>query len=199
SKKRCTYCKKYFPANSMVSVPAGNFCSKDHLYLYATERTDQLVKKTRKIEKKKIANEKKAYKNNDLRHQHALTQTAFNKMRVLEEKLWFQERGIKPYCISCEATHLTFCCGHYSSRGAFSEHRYSRLNTYLQCNFRCNSVLSANKSGDKTTKGYDAGLVKRFGEEKAKEIIAEVTTSKVKKWTCEELIAMRKEFRELIK
>jgi hypothetical protein len=89
---------------------------------------------------------------------------------------------------------LIFCCGHYSSRGAYPEHRYSRVNTYLQCNFRCNSALSANKSGDKTTIGYDKGLVKRFGEEKAREIIVFCKVSKVKKWTYEELVQMRKGF-----
>lgn len=194
SKKRCTYCKKYFPAQAMIKVPVGNFCCSDHIKRYGIERTGQLMKKTKVIENRAFAKKKKEFYSKKLSHQHELTQKVFNRMRVLEEKLWFKERNIKPYCISCEATHLTFCCGHYSSRGSYSEHRYSRTNTYLQCNFRCNSALSANKSGDKTTIGYDKGLVKRFGKEKAKEIIGFCKVSTVKKWTCEELIQMRKEF-----
>lgn len=188
----------------MIIVPIGALCSdsciqdvitKDRLKKQeqARKRQDWQKKQDKKIDNK-VKKMKKDFKANDTTKHHELTQKSFNKMRVLEEKIWFKEREIVPYCISCEATHLTFCCGHYSSRGAYSEHRYSRVNTYLQCNFRCNSALSANKSGDKTTIGYDKGLVKRFGEVKAQEIIEFCKVSKVKKWTCDELIGMRKEF-----
>lgn len=188
----------------MISIPLGHVCDQDCVMLLISndreKKQEQALKQQKwqkkqdTKQKKQWAKEKREFYGNKLSHQHKLTQQAFNRMRVLEEKLWFKEREIKPYCISCEATHLTFCCGHYSSRGAYPEHRYSRVNTYLQCNFRCNSALSANKSGDKTSVGYDKGLVKRFGEEKAREIIEECTKVSVKKWTCEELKSMRKEF-----
>jgi len=133
----------------------------------------------------------------DVRWQHKKTQVAFNRMRVLEELLWFKERNIEPICISCRnpLRNDQWCCGHFKTVGAYSAIRYDRKNTFLQHNHRCNMNLSGDIEGTKTTCGYKVGLKVRFGDDEAQSIIdyCESQTQPVK-WTCEGLEAMRKEF-----
>ena len=160
--------------------------------------TGCLIKKGRKreIKIKKAGAQafKKKVQVKDLDYQHGLTKTVFNRMRVLEEKLWFQERGIEPYCISCQRTHMDWSCGHFKTVGAQGNLRYDRLNTYLQCNWRCNRSLSGNLNGDKTSIGYLAGLIHRFGEEEGQRIIdyCDSHTSPTK-WDGQWLIDFRRE------
>ena len=129
-----------------------------------------------------------------LKWQHEQTQKSFNKMRVLQEKLWFKERGRDPECISCGKTNMDWCCGHLKTRGSHPELRYDEQNTFLQCNRYCNMGLSGNIHGNKTTRGYIAGLSFRFGSNKAQDILSYLEKDHVKKWTCEELEEMRARF-----
>lgn len=153
-----------------------------------------------KLDREKKADEKfkvrkKEYKESDVNHQHDLTQVVFNKMRVLEEKLWFKLFGLEPECISCKKKNMDWCCGHFKTRGSQKNLAYDRVNTYLQCNRYCNKGLSGNINGNKTTRGYLVGLSERFGDKKAKEIIDYCeTNTQVKKWTGAELKLMRKGF-----
>lgn len=144
----------------------------------------------------------KEAKRRDLKWQHSLTQKAFNKMRVLEEKLWFKERGLEPECISCGRPigGDQWCCGHFKTRGAQSGLRYDPKNTYLQHNHRCNMNLSGDIEGTKTTRGYKQGLKDRFGEEEGQAIIdyCESNTAPVK-WSWEELEKMRQSFNQRIR
>ena len=143
---------------------------------------------------------KKAFRLSDTKLQHDLTQTVFNKLRVLQEKKWFADRGLEPECISCGKKNMDWCCGHFKSRGAQGNLRYVQENTYLQCNKYCNMSLSGNISGTKTTRGYTVGLFDRFGDEEAARIIEYCeTNTAVKKWTGEELQEMRKDFNLQIK
>lgn len=157
-------------------------------------------RKADKAKKKASWAYKKKVQLNDVEYQHGLTKPQFNKMRVLEEKIWFAERGIEPYCISCQRTKMDFCCGHYMSVGAQSGLRYDRMNTYIQCNWRCNSNLSGNINGDKTSIGYTAGILLRFGDKEGLKIIdyCESHTQPVK-WDCEWLQEFRLECRAKIR
>jgi len=143
---------------------------------------------------------KKSFRLSDTNHQHDLTQAVYNKLRVLQEKKWFADRGLEPECISCKKTNMDWCCGHLKTRGSQGNIRYEENNTKLQCNRYCNKGLSGNINGNKTTRGYLQGLTDRFGEDKAQEIIDYCETSTtVRKWTGEELQQMRKEFNKEIK
>ena len=95
---------------------------------------------------------------------------------------------------------MDWCCGHFKTRGAQSNLRYDKNNTFLQCNRYCNMGLSGNISGDKNTRGYIQGLFDRFGKRRAQEIIdyCETETSP-RKFTGLELESMRKEFNKQIK
>ena len=203
-KRRCTSCKKYKEADKGIVAPVGFFCDKNCRYDYATKQTKTLISKSKKIEAKKKDKEFKERKAkfdlNDLPKQHKLTQTVFNRLRVLQELKWFKDRGLEPECISCGKTNMDFCCGHFKSRGAQGNLRYDVNNTFLQCNRYCNMALSGNIEGNKNTRGYKVGLVERFGEEEAKRIIdyCEKNTQ-IKKWTGSELQELRINFNKQIK
>ena len=143
---------------------------------------------------------KKSFRLSDVNHQHGLTQAVYNRLRVIQEKKWFADRGLEPECISCKKTNMDWCCGHLKTRGSQGNIRYEEDNTKLQCNRYCNKGLSGNINGNKTTRGYLQGLVDRFGEDKAQEIIDFCeTNTEVKKWTGEELSEMRRKFNIEIK
>ena len=191
--KKCKICRE--PAS--VKVPAGHFCSIDHVYQHARNLQDKARKRKEQKAARQVKQNKKDLLELNRRNvdwQHELTQKSFNKMRVLEELLWFKERGLQPECISCGKKH-DFCCGHFKSRGAYSAIRYDRRNAFLQCNAYCNRQLSANIDGTKHSRGYKAGLAERFSVEQAKEIIeyCEAQTQTVK-YEWQELEEMRKGF-----
>lgn len=209
AKRRCTYCKKYKEADKGIVAPIGFFCDKNCRYDYATKQTSKLVSKSKKIVKQAQAKDDKASraaskeaKRRDLKWQHGLTQKAFNKMRVLEEKLWFKERGLEPECISCGRPigGDQWCCGHFKTRGAQSGLRYDRKNTFLQHNHRCNMNLSGDISGTKTTRGYKQGLIDRFGEEEGQAIIDYCEThSEPVKWAWGDLEEFRTQLNSKIR
>jgi hypothetical protein len=187
-------------AKEMIVTPRGRWCSMECLseWLQANQEKER-KKRLARIERTH-KDQKRVVKKNDIKRQHRLTQIAFNRMRVLEEKLWFKERGLEPTCISCGKPNMDWCCGHFKTRKAQGNLRYDRKNTFLQCNYYCNRNLSGNIEGNKTTRGYKVGLVERFGEQEGKAIISYCESrTEAKKWTCDELESMRKEFNAKIR
>ena len=187
--KKCKICgKKFEPFNTLSRV-----CGWQCALIYAK---DQDKRKEKAIARK----EKKEFYDNDVKRQHNLTKTVFNRLRVLQEKEWFRKTGQRPQCISCGKENMDWCCGHFKTVASQGNLRYDTRNTYLQCNRYCNKALSGNIYGNKTTRGYIKGLYDRFGEEKAKEIIDYCETqTESKKWTAQELREMRKEFNKQIR
>ena len=192
-KKRCAFCKSYQDHETMQRTPAGFFCGMTCAMSYAR-------KKIKVVKEKAHVKRKKEFKLSDTSHQHKLTIPIFNRLRVLQEKKWFSDRGLQPYCISCLKENMDWCCGHFKTSGGNSRLRYDPINTYLQCNRNCNMGLSGNIAGNKNSIGYTKGLAHRFGEEKAKEIIdyCEENTH-AKSWAGEELQLMRAGFSKEIR
>lgn len=195
-------CKCGCGKDAELKVNMANYHSIDCAYNHARKLQEQARKRKELKARRESKQNKKALRElnrRDLNWQHDLTQRSFNRMRVLEELLWFKERGLKPECTSCGKGY-DFCCGHYKSRGAYPAIRYDRRNTYLQCNAYCNRQLSANIDGTKHSRGYKVGLAERFGVEQAKEIIdyCESQTQTVK-YEWQQLEQMRKEFNEEIR
>jgi len=191
-RKRCKQCKKlYEPINSFQST-----CSPKCAIEYTKDKQNrkEVFKSAIAADRKEIKGKLRQSNKEDLKWQHNTTQKAFNRMRVLQEKLWFKERGLEPECISCGKTNMDWCCGHLKTRGSQKELAYDEKNTHLQCNRYCNMGLSGNINGNKTTRGYLQGLRDRFGDDKADEIIAHVEQVRIKKWTWQELEEMRKGF-----
>ena len=209
SKRKCKHCKHYLPAVDGIKTPSGFFCSITHAYEHARELQEKAQERQKRKDKAKRREQDKANREairelnrRDLRWQHKQTQKAFNRMRVLEELLWFKERGLEPTCISCGNTlgNDQWCCGHFKTVGAQGGLRYNRLNTFLQHNRRCNKGLSGDIAGTKTTRGYRQGLIDRFGEKEGQEIIdyCEQNTAP-RKWHREELEEMRRLYNRRIR
>ena len=129
--------------------------------------------------------------------QHKRTQPVFNRMRVLQEFLWFKDRNQEPTCISCSKPlgGDQWACGHFKTVGAQGSLRYDPINTFLQHNKNCNQSLSGDIYGSRTTHGYVQGLKNRFGDDKGQEIIDYCETDQATtKWDWERLEGMRKRF-----
>ncbi len=152
SKKRCTYCKKYFPSQAMIKVPVGNFCCSDHIKRYGIERTNQLMKKTKAIEKKKHAKNKKDFYDNDLKTRREAAKLACH--------AYIRARDKGKPCICCGrvikgAVHA----GHFKESGNNPKIRYHEDNIHVQSGY-CNTYKGGN-SGD-----YELYLRKKIGNER---------------------------------
>ena len=196
AKLLCTNCKDRYPREQMKKHPAGNFCTTECVIEYATNKSRK-TKITK--EKKDHALRKKVFYASDTAKQHKLTQTVFNKLRRLQEFKWYRDRDLEPECISCGKANMDWCCGHFKTVASQGALRYDEKNTYLQCNKYCNSSLSGNINGNKNTRGYLQGLIDRFGEIKADEIVEYCEIDRVKKWDGKRLMLMRKGMNEEIR
>ena len=187
---RCKVCRDKFEAKYFLQKACLNpACLAEWAKLDREKKADT---------KHKV--KKKEFNLNDVKYQHSLTQPVYNRLRVLQEKEWFESRGLEPECISCGKKNMDWCCGHFKTRGSQGNLRYVQENTYLQCNKYCNMSLSGNINGTKTTRGYIQGLQDRFGLLEATRIINFCeSNTQVRKWTGLELEQMRKEFNLQIK
>lgn len=191
-RKKCKQCGEWFHPYLTTATTCSYQCGIK--YTSDPDNRRKVVEKAQKDDRKETKAKLRQSNRESLKWQHDATQKAFNRMRVLQEKLWFKERGLEPECISCGKTNMDWCCGHFKTRGSQRELAYDKKNTYLQCNRYCNKGLSGNINGNKTTRGYIQGLKDRFGDKKADEIIEYVERVRVKKWTWQELEEMRKAF-----
>lgn len=186
-KPKCRICKKEYEKRSSMQVVCSPTCS----IKYVRKQNEKKAKN----EAKKARIAKREFNKNDLSWQRDKTQASFNRMRVLQEKLWFKERGLRPSCISCGKENMDWCCGHYKTRGAHPELALDENNTFLQCNYYCNRNLSGNIEGNKHTRGYKVGLKERFGDVIGQSIIDYLEQPhEPKKYTADDYERMRKEF-----
>ena len=155
-----------------------------------------IVKKDREKKEKTNRKDLRELNRKNKKWQHKNTTPVFNRMRMLQEFEWFKVRGIAPHCISCGNSKTTdFCCGHFKTVAARGDLRYDPINTYLQCNFHCNSSKSGNVGE------YRKGLLRRFGLKQAKAIIehCEAAVPSNIQWTWEGIEQVRKDARKEIK
>ena len=207
-KKKCKWCREWYEKQP-EHRPFRNWCSDDCAISIARDRQQkqrerQAAKVKRDAGKETKANRKalRDLNRTKLGWQHTQTKKAFNRMRVLEELLWFKERGMEPTCISCAKPigNDIWSCGHFKTVAAQGGLRYDRLNTYLQHSKSCNSSLSADLYGTKNTIGYVKGLAHRFGQKKAKEILDYLERStKPVKWAWQDIEEMRADFNSRIR
>jgi hypothetical protein len=181
SKSRCLHCREYFQSESVLRLPAGSFCTYQHAIDYG-------LTKSKKAKEKAHATAHKIYKaqvkQNDMRHQHKLTQSTVNRLCLV------LDQG-KP-CISCgrpDQGGRLRNASHFKSRGSNSFLRYDLRGLHASC-VPCNLYQSGN------IEGYRQGLLERYGS-----AIVEYldTAPRVKAWTAPELIQMRSEVSEEIR
>lgn len=117
----------------------------------------------------------------DKSHQTQLTQRKFNE--------WCRLRDKDLPCISCGITYGKRNAGHYKSVGSSPELRFEPLNVHVQCE-QCNTSKSGNIGA------YRVGLIQKIGIEKVEWLEG---PHEPKNYTCEDLIALRKEYSQLIR
>lgn len=194
-KKNCKQCGAEFtPFKSTEKV-----CSVSCALEYGKATEAKKREREEKREDREFKKRKAEFRKRDRRVQLDLTQKTFNRMRVMEEKLWFYQQGKQPECVSCGKQNMDWCCGHYKTRGASPELRFSRRNTMLQCNKYCNMSLSGNISGNKHTRGYTQGIIERFGDVKAKELLDYLNSPHKANHTAEWCIDFRRQCNEKIR
>jgi hypothetical protein len=144
------------------------------------------VKAARKAEKADIKRRKEAIKTLPQLHREA--QAAFNS--------WVRQRDAALPCISCGAKppdlsglHAGRDAGHYRSVGSAAHLRYHPDNVHGQC-VKCNQ-WGAGRAVD-----YRLGLIARIGLERVEALEADST---VRRWTREELAAIKTEYRAKLK
>jgi hypothetical protein len=181
---KCKVCK----APATLRINMASFCSYECAIVQARKAQEKARKRQQLEFRKETKSRREKAKTNA--QWAAEAQVIFNKVRRLEELLWFKERGLEPYCISCQQPlgGDQWCNGHFKTRGARPDLAFDKLNSYLQHNRRCNQALS----GD--IEGYKVGLAKRFGENEARRIIdyCEIRQESPKR-SAEDWIAFKKE------
>ena len=100
-----------------------------------------------------------------------------------------RDKGQK--CISCQSKK-TAHAGHYKSAGKYSGTRFDETNVNGQC-IECNNIKSGNEVP------YREGLIKKFGELKVQLLEFTAEKEKLKKWSREELMALKELYTTLIK
>ncbi len=157
SKKRCKECLKYFPADSIISLPAGKFCSMDHAIKFAQKKAAkqrELDKQWQKDFKEKTSTPRKAKEHLRKRSEWlSLLQDLVNQWVV-----HVRDKGKS--CCTCGAPWgvRQMHAGHYRSVGACSELRFELTNIHVQC-VQCNS----HNSGMRVE--YQDFIVETYGQD----------------------------------
>ena len=156
-------------------------------------RKKMLLKAHNKARKKENVRRmtKTTLREQDLKKQRKLTQTVFNKMiRLLDKDEPCASCGKEEHEIK-DTYFGKWDCGHFKSIGGFPELRFIPLNAYKQCK-GCNggSHYYAHKRAT-VAQEYEERLIKRIGQDKVNWLNG---PHKPAKYTCPELIQMRKEF-----
>lgn len=180
---RCDHCKqKFVPERPSQIVHVE--CVEAWTEAQAAKRERAEAKAARadaKVERAEIRRRKEAIKS--LAELKREAQTALNRWIV-------QVRDADKPCISCGRYHQgQNHAGHYLSRGAAPQHALNPLNVWKQC-APCNTYLHGNQAA------YRMRLVELIG---ADAVEALESDNAPRKWTREELTAIRDEYRAKLK
>lgn len=173
--RRCRQCKEY---NIPKDAPSGQFCcGVECATAYAKKRSQRLRQKAEKHHKQEIRAQRSKFKANDLPRQKALTQTAVNRLVNLLDMGKNCISSNKPLPIGKPRN-----ASHFKSVGSNSFLRYSLLNIH-------SARVHDNKYRSGNIEGYRKGLLDRYGQW----ILDYLDNApRVKKWTADELLALRK-------
>ena len=156
-KHRCTGCKKYFDADSLVNITAGKFHSQECLIEYGLKRTDQVIKKAKAHKKKVNAQQKREYYENDLKTRAKAAKLACH--------AYIRARDYGNPCICCNRSTATgkVNAGHFHEAGNNPRIRFDEDNIHLQLEY-CNTY----KHGD--SDDYRGNLEKKIGIERVERL-----------------------------
>ena len=167
--KKCKICKNTFEPVRFAQIVCSMSCAIEHSRALSAKKA-----------KKETPERKKALKSRADWLKEA--QAVFNK--------YIRMRDDKENCISCQRHHQgQYHAGHYRSVGAAPELRFNEDNCHKQCSV-CNNHLSGNLVE------YRRGLVAKIGIEKVEWLESK---HEAKKYTIEEIQAIKKEYQQKIK
>lgn len=135
-KGQCKYCRKKFPLEELIIVPAGKFCGRGHMIEYAMANPTRLAKKGRQIQRSETKKAKDKLKSRSDWMKEV--QTVFNRFIRLRDK--------DEPCICCgrpATDEIQWHAGHFLTTGARPEHRFNENNCFKQTSY-CNNYLSGN-------------------------------------------------------
>ena len=163
--KKCKVCRTTFTPARPMQAVCGPVCAA------------KKVRQDKAEERAKVRTRKEAIKTlADLKRE---AQTALNRWIV-------HVRDKDRPCISCGRHHEgAYHAGHYLSRGAAPQHALNPVNVWKQC-APCNTYLHGNQAA------YRASLVREIGQEAVEALEQD---NAPRKWTREELVAIRDEYR----
>ena len=190
-RKKCKQCKKYFPADEMIKVPAGTFCGMEHAIEFANEKrvTDSERIKS-KIDTFTRYEEKKATKRRRERLSELRPLSYYQKKAQTAFNAFIRERDKDLPCVSCGRFHEgQWHAGHFRTVGASPETRYNEDNCFKQCQ-PCNNHLSGNISN------YRPELIRRIGQERYDALMGYHASVK---WTREIIEGIEKDYKLKLK
>lgn len=162
--RKCAWCREPFTPERVTQVVCCEGCALRHA---ARERA--------KVER--IADRARLDELKPLRKILSEAQAVFN--------AWIRERDKAQPCISCGRFHTgAHDAGHYLSGNARPDLRFDEANVHRQC-VPCNHNLSGNLVA------YRQGLIVRIG---AAEVLRLEAPGPAKKWTRDELAAIKTEY-----
>ena len=177
---RCAYCKGKLDAGQRIHAECIEPWAKEQ-EAKAERAKAKAERMAAKVERAETRRRKEAIKSlADLKRE---AQTALNRWIV-------QVRDADKPCISCGRHHQgQYHAGHYLSRGAAPQHALNTVNVWKQC-APCNTYLHGNQAA------YRIRLVELIGADAVEALESDNTP---RKWTREELTAIRDKYRAKLK
>lgn len=179
AKKKCKQCKEFEYAEKGVKVPAGFFCSMDHLLLFVQDKRDKDRERQKRKAKQSQAKKDKA----DRAHLRARKEAIKPASKFLSEaqaifNKYIRIRDLEDPCISCgkprqqieneQGWKVGGCwdAGHFKTRGAKGQLRFILFNVHKQCK-SCNGGGGRFSAKAATVdKQYRENLINKIGIEK---------------------------------
>jgi hypothetical protein len=188
--KKCKSCKEEFqPFNSLAQT-----CSIGCAISLVAARKERLEARKRKALRKDTRERKKALKGRS--EWLKLAQTAFN--------AYIRWRDREDPCISCGEyvndsdliCGSRWDCGHYLTRGAYPELRFSELNAHKQCS-SCNGGAGRFVKKNLTvSKAYRERLIKKIGLDNVEWVEGQ---QKAQNWSIEDIEDIQIYYKDLLK
>lgn len=182
--KKCKICKeKFTPIRSSLEPTCDNYDCKVSYALIVVEK--QKISKDKKA-KDDWSKEKKILRDNTKK----LSEYEAEAKKSFQKFIRFRDSGKE--CISCFQHKDGYDGGHFKKAEIYSGVIFHEMNCHAQCR-KCNRFLNGNELN------YRKGLIMRYGEEYANFIEDLANSTRVKKYTKQELIDIKKKYDLLIK
>lgn len=174
--KKCRVCRQPFEPRQPMQAVCGVACAKELAASIRGKAEKQAAIKQRKADRER---KEKLKSRSELARE---AQAAFN--------AWVRLRDADKPCISCGRHHEgQYHAGHYLSVGARPELRYEPINVWKQC-APCNTHLSGNAVL------FRQALVREIGLDRVEWLEG---PHPVRKYTADELRAIRDEYRQKLR